>query len=223
MLGDTLRSFRTLNRMTQKELADKLSISPSTIGMYEQNRRTPDIETLTRISQIFDTSVDFLLGNEKSGGNNYANFQLYDESFDFQERITSSMEEQAMSEDTFMKLTGFNKDEKDSYLYGNRKPSLEDLIKISGVLKVSTDYLLGVSERKRISAEDELLLHATDRERNLIDTFRKLNIDNQDIIIGESKKALKEQKYEESVAADQSCGEPNSKKSYPSSGAEGIA
>lgn len=205
VLGDTLRSLRTLNKMTQKELADRLSISPSTIGMYEQNRRMPDIDTLTKIAHVFNISVDYLLGIEKSGGNNYSNFQLFDESFDFKERVRSAMQDQGMSEDTFMMLTGFSKTEKDSYLYGNRKPSIEDLIKIAGALRVSTDYLLDMSQRKRISPEDELLLQTvTDRERNLIDTFRQLNMDNQDIIVGEAKKALKEQKYEESVAADPS-------------------
>lgn len=203
VLGDTLRSLRTLNKMTQKELADRLSISPSTIGMYEQNRRMPDIDTLTKIAHVFNISVDYLLGIEKSGGNNYSNFQLFDESFDFKERVRSIMLEQGMSEDTFVQLTGFDKVKKDSYLYGNRKPSLEDLIKIAGALRVSTDYLLDMSKRKRISPEDELLLQTvTDRERNLIDTFRQLNMDNQDIIVGEAKKALKEQRYEESVAAD---------------------
>lgn len=200
MIGDTLRSMRTLKQMTQKELADRLSISPSTIGMYEQNRRTPDIDTLTKMAKVFDTSVDFLLGIVKSGGNDYSNFQLFDESFDFKERVRSVMQEQGMSEETFMQLTGFDKSTKDAYLYGNRKPSLEDLIKIAGALRITTDYLLDMSQRKSISPEDELLLQSiTDRERNLINTFRQLNLDNQDIIIGEAKKALKEQKYETAI------------------------
>ena len=45
-IGDVIRFYREANNLTQKELANKLSISPSTIGMYEQNRRTPDIQTL---------------------------------------------------------------------------------------------------------------------------------------------------------------------------------
>ena len=55
-----------------------------------------------------------------------------------------------------------------------------------------------------ISAEDELLIQTiTSRERELILAFRDLSHDNQDIIMGEIKKFLKEQRYEESVAADE--------------------
>lgn len=42
----------------------------------------------------------------------------------------------------------------------------------------------------------------SERERTVLDVFRKLNEDNQDIIVGDMKKYLKEQRYEESVAAD---------------------
>ena len=65
------------------------------------------------------------------------------------------MKEQKMSEDKFMELTGFDKSEKDAYIYGNKRPSIEDLIKISGALRVSTDYLLDVSQRKRITDEED--------------------------------------------------------------------
>ena len=42
----------------------------------------------------------------------------------------------------------------------------------------------------------------TEREQTILETFHKLNEDNQDIIIGDMKKYLKEQRYEQSVAAD---------------------
>ncbi len=42
----------------------------------------------------------------------------------------------------------------------------------------------------------------SEREKTVLDVFRKLNEDNQDIIVGDMKKYLKEQRYEESVAAD---------------------
>lgn len=64
--------------------------------------------------------------------------------------------------------------------------------------------MLGVSDRKRITAEDELLLQTiTSRERNLISVFRKLNEDNQDIYIGEIKKALKEQLRDNSISQNE--------------------
>ena len=61
--GEQLRTLRNSQKMTQKELANMLGISPSTIGMYEQNRRIPDIKTLTQIASIFEVSLDTLLTN----------------------------------------------------------------------------------------------------------------------------------------------------------------
>ena len=62
MFGTILKSLRKQHKMTQSELAKKLKISASTVGMYEQNRRAPDNQTLNDIANIFSVSVDYLLG-----------------------------------------------------------------------------------------------------------------------------------------------------------------
>lgn len=61
MNGRKLKSLRENKGLLQKELADKLKISASTIGMYEQNRREPDNETLKKIAEYFKVSTDYLL------------------------------------------------------------------------------------------------------------------------------------------------------------------
>lgn len=210
-LGDVIRSLRQLKRMTQKELADRLAISPSTIGMYEQNRRMPDIDTVSKIANVFDVSVDYLLGTEKSGGNNYSNFQIFEESFDFRERVRTLMKEQSMSEEVFMENTGFEKNVKDDYLYGNRRPSLEDLIKIAGVLRVSTDYLLDVSQRKRISPDEELLLKSFNR---CDDECKKYLLAKAGVLCVEGISAV--------AAGEYGKYEDEEKKFCPSSGTEGT-
>lgn len=57
-----LRELRKAKSMKQSELAEKLGLSPSAIGMYEHGRRDPDNDTLVTISQIFDVTTDYLLG-----------------------------------------------------------------------------------------------------------------------------------------------------------------
>ena len=47
------------------------------------------------------------------------------------------------------------------------------------------------------TAEQPQAAALSERERDLLFTFRQLNQDNQDIIVGFAKKYLKEQKYEE--------------------------
>lgn len=162
-LGRTLASLRNQSGLNQREFAKALEVSNGAVAMWETNKRQPDLEMLKKIANFFNVSVDFIIGSEKNGGNDYSNFQLFDECFDFKERIRNLMDEQSMTEDEFMRLSGFDKMKKDAYLYGNKAPSLEDLIKIAGVLKVTTDYLLDVSRRKRLSTQEELLLQSFDR------------------------------------------------------------
>lgn len=48
--------------LTQKELAERVNLSQQTIGHYEVGRAKPDLETLQKLSEIFNCSVDYLLG-----------------------------------------------------------------------------------------------------------------------------------------------------------------
>lgn len=66
LFGDRIRTLRRKASMTQMVLAQKLGVSPSTVGMYEQNRRTPDNETMLKLCDIFDVSPDYFLGRSPS-------------------------------------------------------------------------------------------------------------------------------------------------------------
>ena len=61
MLGARIAALRRAAGMNQSELAKKLKISTSAVGMYEQGRREPSLETLAAIAQIFGVSIDFLV------------------------------------------------------------------------------------------------------------------------------------------------------------------
>ena len=61
--GNILSDLRNKAKITQQELANVLGISRGTIGMYEIGKRDPDTETLKKIAQYFNVSIDYLLGN----------------------------------------------------------------------------------------------------------------------------------------------------------------
>jgi len=61
MFGDRLKLLRTEKGLIQKDLADLLKVSISTVGMYERNKRDPDTTTLSTLADYFDVSVDYLL------------------------------------------------------------------------------------------------------------------------------------------------------------------
>lgn len=57
-----LKEIRTLKKISQQMLADYLSISRSTISMWESGYCQPDHGMLIKIAEYFDVSVDYLLG-----------------------------------------------------------------------------------------------------------------------------------------------------------------
>ena len=61
MLGERICLLRQKQGWSQAELAKRLCISPSTVGMYEQGRREPSLNGAVELSRIFGVSVDFLL------------------------------------------------------------------------------------------------------------------------------------------------------------------
>ncbi|MDR1254117.1 MAG: helix-turn-helix domain-containing protein [Oscillospiraceae bacterium] len=62
IFAKNLREIRKKRNMTQAQLANKLGVCPSTVGMYEQGRREPDNETLKKICYMLSVSVDRILG-----------------------------------------------------------------------------------------------------------------------------------------------------------------
>ena len=62
----TLQRLRLKKKMTQQQLAEKLGVSPVTVSGWELGRRVPEPHTLSRIAQLFGTSVDNLLGYSKT-------------------------------------------------------------------------------------------------------------------------------------------------------------
>lgn len=61
MLGPRIAALRRGAHLSQAELAERLGISASAMGMYEQGRREPSAETLLAMSRELGVTVDYLL------------------------------------------------------------------------------------------------------------------------------------------------------------------
>lgn len=62
MIGNRIKLLREELGLKQDELAKKISVSPSAIGMYERNLREPNNELTLKFADFFNVSVDYLLG-----------------------------------------------------------------------------------------------------------------------------------------------------------------
>ena len=61
MLGARIAALRRQQNWSQGDLAHRLNISPSAIGMYEQGRREPSLDTAARLAEVFGVSLDYLI------------------------------------------------------------------------------------------------------------------------------------------------------------------
>lgn len=57
-----MSEIRKDNGMTQKQLADLLSLSENTISSYERNISDPDDETKIKLAKLYNVSIDYLMG-----------------------------------------------------------------------------------------------------------------------------------------------------------------
>lgn len=60
--GSRLRELRLRKGLLGKELADILKVEPATITNWEKGNRFPKEDTLIKIADYFDCSLDYLLG-----------------------------------------------------------------------------------------------------------------------------------------------------------------
>ena len=63
--GNTLKTLRLHEEITQAQLSQKLGLTKSVISAYETGLRLPSYDVLIHIAQIFKVSTDYLLGVEQ--------------------------------------------------------------------------------------------------------------------------------------------------------------
>ena len=61
-LAENLKKYRIKKNLTQEELADLLGLTPQSISKWERAESYPDITLLPALANIFETSIDLLIG-----------------------------------------------------------------------------------------------------------------------------------------------------------------
>ena len=157
MEGIRIKQLRKEAGLTQAELGKQLGVVKQTISSWENNISEPNGDTLIQLSNILNTSPDYLLGSSPDYQTKKKNtsesicdknffFFFFDEIPKCKERIYARMQELSLSDTDFLNETGIDIE---------KEISINDLITIAKTLKVSTDYLLGISNIKEDIARSE--------------------------------------------------------------------
>ena len=112
-IGNRIKKLRKKNNLTQEELGKKLFFTDKTISSWENNRTIPDINSITKLSNILKCSISYLLYGNKLQNNCETEIKIkvtYDEYLSIINNIkqTSKFIEKTKEYDTYYKLKNNN-------------------------------------------------------------------------------------------------------------------
>ena len=70
-----LRTAREKCKYTQREVAEILHCAEPTYNRYETGKRQPSIETLINLAELFDVSVDFIIGRTQVENHSLSDYE----------------------------------------------------------------------------------------------------------------------------------------------------
>lgn len=156
-IGNKIKQYRELNKMTQKDTAEVLGVEPGTISKYESGMIEPNIESIKKLAETFKITIDELLKDEekfdfsnvnvlkalreqkkmKLKGNLYHQTQV---SFAYN---TNHIEGSTLTEDQTRYIFETN-----TILFeGDTVAKVDDILETSNHFKL-VDYMLDVADKK---------------------------------------------------------------------------
>lgn len=177
------------------EVANRLGIAERELLSYLNDEKDIPCKHLIALSEICNVSTDCLLGlSSKSRDRDFDNILPFRYNYNIAERIRKLCQQQNIdvSSSYLENLLSLSDTEVFYLIEYGFVPHVDTITKLAEEFNVSTDYLL---------------CQIDEQEEKALKSFHLLNTDNKDIIVGEIKKCLKEQRYEETVAAETSMRE----------------
>lgn len=62
MIGNSLANYRKNAGLTQQQVGDYIGISSQAVSKWENDQTEPDIDTLYKLAELYNTTVDELVG-----------------------------------------------------------------------------------------------------------------------------------------------------------------
>lgn len=164
-----LKELRTKKGISQQKLADRIGISKSSINMYERGEREPNIAILIKMADVFQTTVDYLIGNSNNTANNFSNLSEAHQSKcikvkTIQERLIQIMTYRNLRQVDIINMAQpycekyggkLTKTDLTQYISGKTEPNQIKLLILAETLNVNEVWLMGydvTSENEYYSA-----------------------------------------------------------------------
>lgn len=185
-LGDIIKKYREENKISMDEFSKRSTLSKGYISMLENNVNprnnkpiAPTIPTIEKIALGIGSDVDTILkaldGKQKVS----LNYDTCGDVSIISQRIKEVRENTGMNKKEFAEYLGVKYTTYNGYETGNREPASDFLILFSKKLDVSIDYVMGLTDEKKIlhsyqlkSAEFEHIKKYRD-----LDAFGKETVD----------------------------------------------
>lgn len=182
--SDTLVYLRKRDGLSQQELANKMNVSRSLIGMFESGQRMPSIEVLEAIADTFNVGADFLIGRVDSG--EYSNI--------FRKNLARVLDNYGKDD---IAAIGIDEYETNLIIEGAISLSLDCACRIADQLGESLDTMIG-NEKPTPVSEDGL----DDLDKLLIQHLRNLTPDVKRMILAQLQ-VMKESQQERQPSSAQ--------------------
>lgn len=141
--SDRLVYLRKRDRLSQQELATKLGVSRSVVGMYETGQRMPSFEVLEAIADTFNVNISFLIGQVDNG----------EYSRTFRNNLAAVLENRPKSD---LSAAGINEYELGLIINGSVPLTFDHACEICDQLGESLDMMLQDKEKTATPEDDGL-------------------------------------------------------------------
>ncbi len=158
------------NGYTQQTIATLLNTTQQTVSRWLNGQNEPDLTNLYKLADIFNCSVDYLLG--RNNNSNIIQFERKTFEEQWMKRIKRLRVQNNLTQrDLANKLNTTNSTICD-WEKGRCEPSIYDLIKLADIFNCSVDYLLGREDDFGIIKSD--VNEYTSDEKRIITIYRSL-------------------------------------------------
>lgn len=146
--GRRIRELREQAGLNQQELADKLNVSRVAVTKYELGQTTP-AKRLPQLAAVLNTTADYIINGEDSESSPSSNIGLG-------ARIQNLRKEHNITKQGLARECNVPTNVITSWECNKTQPSLSLLALLADKFNVTTDYLLGVTNKTRIPDDSVL-------------------------------------------------------------------